>query len=59
MHAQDDFFIPQQQAKELYKTAKEKRPADYPPVWFIDYHEGLGLGHNNIFMHDELYPAVK
>lgn len=59
LHAADDWFIPQQHSLTLIEIAKQERPADYPPVQLVEYHEDLALGHNNIYMHDKLYPTIK
>lgn len=59
LHAADDYFIPQDHSRELYKIAKATRPATFPPVKLIEYHEDLKLGHNQIYQHEELYPLIK
>ncbi len=59
LHAADDWFIPKDHSLDLIKICKEKRPAEFPPVKLIEYHEDLMLGHNKIYLHEELYPAIK
>lgn len=59
LHAADDWFIPQDHSIDLVRHAKANRPKNFPPVSLMEFHSDLGLGHNEIYTHEELYPVVK
>ncbi len=58
MHAEDDWFIPQDHSKELYKICLEKRPKHYPKVTLVEYEKEHGLGHF-IHTHMPAYDLIK
>ena len=59
IHAEDDWFVPQDRSRELKKICDEKRPKSYPSVKLVELHGSHGLGHCNIHTHKEMYPIVK
>ena len=58
MHAEDDWFIPQQHSIHLYKVCQSQRPKNFPPVKLVELEKKLGLGH---FLHTHLpiYKLIK
>lgn len=59
LHSEDDWLIPQDHSRQLVKILTEKRDKSYPEVRLVEFHSGLGLGHNYIYTHKELYPVIK
>lgn len=59
LHAEDDWFIPQDRSRDLVEICRKERPNDYPPVKLVELHEKHGLGHCKIGSHAEIYPIVK
>lgn len=58
-HAEDDWLIPQDRSRDILKLSNSRRSKEYPPVKLIEYEKALGLGHNNIYTHQELYPLIR
>ncbi|XP_057368522.1 lysophosphatidylserine lipase ABHD12-like isoform X1 [Daphnia carinata] len=57
LHAQDDAVIPIILAKKLYEEALNSRPAGWPPVQFIEFHQDFGYAHKYICRAPEL-PSI-
>ncbi|XP_046457260.1 lysophosphatidylserine lipase ABHD12-like [Daphnia pulex] len=57
LHAQDDAVIPIILAKKLYEVALNKRPAEWPPVQFVEFHYNFGYAHKYICRAPEL-PSI-
>jgi hypothetical protein len=58
-HAEDDWFIPHDRGLDLLRIAKTLRPKNYPKVELKVLDKEHGLGHCNIYLHEEIYPIVK
>lgn len=59
VHAEDDWFIPQDHSRELLKLCQEKRPRDYPPVKLVEIEKKHQLGHLKLYSHKEIIPTLK
>ena len=51
--------MPHDHGKELLSIANKRRPKHYPEVKLFSFEEHLGLGHCDIFLHENIYPIIK
>lgn len=58
-HAQDDWHVPYYLGLDLFEICKTQRPKDYPKVELVILEREHGLGHSNIYLHENIYPIIR